>query len=222
MRLFGLKPIFWLLLVVFCVHIFVAAVPANHMVYDEVYYGPSSVDALHGVASNLEHPPLVKLIAGASIGLFGDSWLAWRLPIILFSLLALAMTYLIARRFLSERLSLFAAGLLSLSIIFLLVGSVLILDMPFIALGLAGIYFALRNKFGLSGLMFGLSFLCKELAVLMFLPMLIYLVVQKTGKWKLVFFGGIAFVVAFFGVWLFDLVYQPVMLRKRIVVLPFQ
>ena len=77
-------------------------------------------------------------------------------------------------------------------------------------MGLAGIYFGLRGRFGLSGLMFGLSFLCKELAVLMFLPMLIYLVVQKTGKWKLVFFGGVAFVVAFFGVWLFDLVYQPV------------
>jgi predicted membrane-bound dolichyl-phosphate-mannose-protein mannosyltransferase len=188
MKLFGLKPIFWLLLIVFCVHIFIAALPVNNLFWDEVYYVPSSVDALHGVASNLEHPPLVKLIVGGVIGVVGNSWLAWRLPIILFAAVASALTYLIARRFLSERLSLFAVALLSLSTIFLLVGVCSILEMPFIAFGLAGIYFALRAKYGLSGLMFGLSFLCKELAVMLFVATLVYLAVKKTPFWKLLCF----------------------------------
>jgi len=206
----SLKPIYLVLFVVFCVYVFVAALPQNNMAFDECYYRPSSVDALRGVASNLEHPPLVKLIAGLSIGLLGDSWVAWRLPIILFSMLAVAMTYLIARRFLSERQSVFASVLLCLSLIFMLLGSTLVLDMPFIAFGLAGIYFALYNRFGLSGLMFGLSFLCKELAVLIFLPTLIYFLVKKTSGWKMLWFCAVGFIVAFFGMWLFDLVYHPV------------
>ena len=209
MRLFGLKPIFWLLIVVFSIHIFVAAIPQNNMVFDEVYYRVSSVDALHGNATNLEHPPLVKLIVGAAIGLGGDSWLAWRLPIILFAVLASYLTYLIARRFLSERLSLFAVALLSLSTIFLLVGSVDILDMPFIAFSLAGIYLALKGKYGLSGLMFGLSFLCKELAVMLFVATFLFLAIKKVSVWKLLWFGAVGFLVAFFGLWLFEIAYHP-------------
>ena len=209
MKFLGLKPIYWLLILVFVVHIFVAAIPANHFVFDEAYYVPSSGDALHGVASNLEHPPLVKLIVGAAIGVGGDNWLMWRLPIILFAVAASCLVYLIARKFLSERLSLFAVGLMSLSTIFLLVGSVDILEMPFIAFGLAGVYLALQGKYGLSGLMFGLGFLCKELAVLVFAATFVFLVVKKVSVWKLVWFGAVGFLVAFFGLWLFELVYRP-------------
>jgi 4-amino-4-deoxy-L-arabinose transferase-like glycosyltransferase len=209
LKFLGLKPIFWVLLIVFCVHVFVAAVPQNNMAWDEVYYKPSSVDALNGVASNLEHPPLVKLIGGASIGLFGDNWLAWRVPMVLFTVFASVMVYLIAKLFLSERLSLFAVVLMNLSLIFLYLGSLLILEMPFIAFGLAGVYFVLKGKYGLSGLMFGLSFLCKELAVVVFVPALIYLVVKKVNVWKILWFSAVGFLVAFFGLWIFELVYRP-------------
>jgi 4-amino-4-deoxy-L-arabinose transferase-like glycosyltransferase len=147
----------------------------------------------------------VKLIVGGAIAVGGDNWLMWRLPIIAFSLVAVGLTYLIARRFLSEKLSLFATGLVSLSTIFMLVGSCSILDMPCIAFGLAGLLFALRGKYGLSGLLFGLSFLCKELAVVMFGATLVYLAVTKVGKWRLLWFAGVAGLVAFFGLWIYDL-----------------
>ena len=209
MKFLGLKPIYWLLIVIFAVHVFVAAIPSKYFVFDEAYYVPSSVDALHGIASNLEHPPLVKLLVGAAIGVGGDNWLMWRLPIILFAVAASYFVYLIAKRFLSERLSLFAVGLLSLSTIFLLVGSCSILEVPFIAFGLAGVYLALRGKYGLSGLMFGLGFLCKELAVLVFAATFIYLASRRIGVWKLLWFGAVGFLAAFFGLWLFELVYQP-------------
>jgi hypothetical protein len=210
LKFFRFPHIFWLLLIVFGVHVFVAALPGNYMVFDEAYYVPSSVDALNGVASNLEHPPLEKLIVGAAIGIGGNNWLAWRVPIILFALAASYLVYLVARRFLSERLSLFTVGLMSLSTIFLLIGSTSILEMPFITFGLAGVYFVIQGRYGLGGLMFGLSFLCKELAVLVFAASFIFLVVKRVNVWRLVWFGAVGFLVAFFGLWLFELVYQPV------------
>jgi hypothetical protein len=103
----------------------------------------------------------------------------------------------------------FAVVLLNLSLIWLYLGSLLVLDVPFIALGLAGVYFALRGKYGLSGLMFGLSFLCKELAVMVFVPTLIYLIIKKVNVWKLFWFCAVGFLVSFFGLWLFELVYRP-------------
>lgn len=209
MSLFGLKPIYWLLIAVFCIHIFVAAVPGNYMIYDEVYYRPASVLTVQGVADNIEHPFLSKLIVGAFILVGGDNWLMWRLPIILFAVLAVGLTYLIAIRFLSERLSLFAVGLLSLSTVFMLVGSASILDMPCLAFGLGGLLFALKGKYGLAGLLFGLSFLAKEVAVLMFGATLIYLLIKRVGVWNILFFGGVGFAVAFGGVWFYDLVWGP-------------
>ena len=62
---------------------------------------------------------------------------------LLVAVVAVAFTYLIARRFLSERLSLFAVGLLSLSTVFMLVGSANRLDVRWVAFGLAGGLFAL-------------------------------------------------------------------------------
>jgi 4-amino-4-deoxy-L-arabinose transferase-like glycosyltransferase len=208
LKLFGLKLIYWLLIFVFCSHIFIAAIVGNYTIWDECYYNDSAKAAIQGVASNIEHPPLVKIIVGACIAVGGDNWLMWRLPIILFSVVAVALTYLIARRFLSEKLSLFAVGLVSLSTVFMLVGSCNILDMPCIAFGLAGLFFALKGRYGLSGLLFGLSFLCKELAVVMFGATLIYLLFSKVGKWKLLFFTGVGFAVAFFGLWIYDLVWN--------------
>jgi 4-amino-4-deoxy-L-arabinose transferase-like glycosyltransferase len=203
--LFGLKPIYWVLIFVFCSHIFVASVVGNYYIFDESYYSPSSVETFSGVASNIEHPPLVKIIVGACVAVGGDNWLMWRLPAILFSVAAVAVTYLIARRFISEKLSLFAVGLVCLSTVFMLVGSCNILDMPCIAFGLAGLLFALKGRYGLAGLLFGLSFLCKELTVVMFGATLIYLLIIKVGKWKLLFLSGVGFAVAFFGLWLYDL-----------------
>jgi 4-amino-4-deoxy-L-arabinose transferase-like glycosyltransferase len=201
--------IYVVLFLSFDLHVFVAAIAGNNYIFDEAYYVPSSVDTLRGLASNIEHPPLVKAIIGGFIGVFGDNWFSWRIPIILFAVLATYFTYLIGKKFLSERTSVFAAGLMSLSIIFFLLGSTAMLDVPCIALGLAGLYFALRGNFGTSGLMFGLSFLCKELAVIMFAVTWIYLIIKKTNRWRQLFFVGVAFAVAFGGMWIYDIVFQP-------------
>ena len=57
--------------------------------------------------------------------------------------------------------------------------------------------------------MFGLSFLCKELAVVMFGATWLYLIVKRTGCWKQLLFVAVTFAVAFCGLWLYDIVYHP-------------
>ena len=51
MKLFGLKPIYWLLIFVFGLHVFVAALPQNNLAWDEAYYVPMEKDAVefHGI-----------------------------------------------------------------------------------------------------------------------------------------------------------------------------
>ena len=205
------KPVFFVLLFLFAASVFFAALAGNHAAMDEVYYLPAARDTLGGVASNVEHPPLVKVILAGSIVVFGDGWLGWRLPIVLSALASVFLVYLVGRRFgFGERLAAFSAGLTCLSVIFVLTGSFAMLDMPTLAFGLAGAFFALRGNYAVSGLLFGLCFLCKELAVLMFGAVLLYLFVMKVPWKKLVVFSGLAVAVAFFGVWIYDLIFVPI------------
>jgi hypothetical protein len=44
---------------------------------------------------------------------------------------------------------------------------------------------------------------------MVFAATFIYLAIKKVGKWKLLWFAGVGFLVAFFGLWLFELVYRP-------------
>lgn len=164
---------------------------------------------LHGVASNFEHPPLVKGIVAVFIAFLGNDWVAWRLPIILFSLLATVLTYKIAREFLSERSATFASAMMTLSVIFMFLGSIAILDIPSLALGLLGIYLALKNHYGWSGFAFALSFLCKELAVLMFLATLFYLYFKRAKGKQILFLFIVAFFISLLGLWIYDLIYMP-------------
>lgn len=210
LRLFKVKLIYWLLLLSLEVHLIVAWLIGNKYASDESYYVPYAVKLLHGVASNLEHPPLAKAFIAASIAVLGNDWVAWRLPAIVFALLATYLTYKIALEFLTEKTALFSACVLSLSIIFLYVGSVAFLDMSCLAFGLLGLCLALRSRYVFSGLAFGLSFLCKELGVLLFLATLIYLLSRKVKFGRLLRFSTAMVTLSYMGVWIYDLAYKPV------------
>jgi predicted membrane-bound dolichyl-phosphate-mannose-protein mannosyltransferase len=204
------KLVYWLLLLSAELHFIVAYLIGNKPVSDETYYTVYANDLLRGVASNLEHPPLAKTFIAASIAVLGNDWVAWRLPAILFVLLATYLTYKIALEFLSEKAALFSACVLSLSIVFLYVGSVAFLDMPCLAFGLLGLYLALRSRYVFSGLAFGLSFLCKELGVLLFIATLIYLLIRKVKFGRLLRFSTAMVTLSYVGVWIYDLAYKPI------------
>ena len=207
LKFLGIKLIYWIMLISFGLHVIVAALPGNLTISDEPYYVSSAINMLHGAATNFEHPPLAKIFIATFIAALGNNWIAWRLPTILFALLATWLTYKISRKFLSENASAYTTAILSLSTIFLFIGSTAMLDIPCVALGLTGLYLALQKRYGWSGLAFALSFLCKELAILMFTATLLYLIKQKIGKWRIIFFSTVAFTTSFVGLWIYDLTY---------------
>lgn len=58
--------------------------------FDEVHYLPAARAFLSGEGvTNIEHPPLAKLLMAGGIAVFGDNPLGWRLPSLFFGTLAL-------------------------------------------------------------------------------------------------------------------------------------
>ena len=180
----------------------------NVMISDEVFYAGAANNLLHGIAANFEHPPLVKLIIAGAIGIAGDNWLAWRIPIIAFAAIATFFTYKIGKTFLTERQAVYATALMSTSTIFFLIGSIGILDAPMIAFSLAGIYLIIKKRYIPAAVLFGFAFLCKEVAICFVGAAFIYMLIKKVSIRKL-FPATIIFVaVCFIGLGIYDFFYQ--------------
>src|SRR5262245_10533357 len=98
-------------------------IPERTLIFDEAYYvnaarvilGLPMVPGDHyasdpaGLDPNDEHPPLGKVAMAATMAVFGDNGLGWRLPSIIASIVALLALYLVVRAAGgSERLALLA------------------------------------------------------------------------------------------------------------------
>ena len=210
--------IWYLLLISFALHLFSISFPSDGMIFDEAYYVPASVNALHLVASNTEQMPLAKIMGGISIGIFGNYWFAWRIPIVLCAIVALYAFYLIAKRFMPEKYALFAATILLFDIMFFVHGSVFVLDMPSICFGLVGIYLYLTKKHKWSALSLGISILMYATGALFALAVLIYHITthlnlkkysSKLNWKKFASFLIILTLTVGGGLWLYDVVYHP-------------
>jgi 4-amino-4-deoxy-L-arabinose transferase-like glycosyltransferase len=202
---FLLVPI---LAIAFALRYLIDVLAGNVMISDEAFYVTAANSLLHGVGANFEHPPLVKLIIAASIAISGNTWLAWRLPIICFAVVATFFTYKIGRTFLTERQSIYAVALLSTSTIFFLVGSIGMLDLPMIAFSLAGIYLIIKQRYIYASVLFGFAFLCKEVAVVFVGAAFIYLLIKHVSIRKIYPAAIIFVVVSLVGLGIYDFFFQ--------------
>ena len=199
--------IYPLLAVALAIRFLINILAGNVMISDEIYYVTASNSLLHGVGANFEHPPLVKLIIAGAISVLGNNWIAWRLPIIIFSVVALFFTYKIGKTFLTENQAVFATALMSTSLIFFLIGSIGMLDIPMIAFSLAGIYFIIKQRYLYASAMFAVSFLCKETAIVYAGTALIYLLIKHVS-WRKIFPATIAFTtIVLVGLGIYDFFY---------------
>ena len=177
--------IFPVLAIAFALRFLIDILAGNVMISDENFYVAAANTMLHGSGANFEHPPLVKLIIAGAIAVAGNNWLAWRIPIICFAVAATFFTYKIGKTFLTENQAIYATLLLSTSIIFFLIGSIGMLDIPMIAFSLAGIYMIIKQKYITASILFGLGFLCKEVAIVFAGAAFIYLIIKHVGIKKI-------------------------------------
>jgi dolichyl-phosphate-mannose--protein O-mannosyl transferase len=214
-----------LLLVIFALHLFALSFPSDTsngggMVFDESYYVPASLDLLHGVASNLEHPFFGKVWGALGISVFGDNFFGWRIFYAVVGTLAVWMMYELARQFFSKEKALLAASMLAFESLFFIHTSLLLLDGPPVLFALAGFLAYFKRRFYISALAFGLCILSKESGVFFLLALLLYHLwangksIRTPGlqifRWKKVFaFAVIVSLVVGLPLWGYDYAYHP-------------
>jgi dolichyl-phosphate-mannose--protein O-mannosyl transferase len=223
-----------LLLIIFALHLFALSFPsdtsnAGGRVFDEAYYVPASLDLLHGVASNLEHPFFGKLWGALGIAIFGDNFFGWRIFYALVGTIAVGLMYALARQFFTKEKALLAASMLAFENLFFVHTSLLLLDGPPILFALAGFLAYFKRRYHLSALAFGLCVLSKESGVFFLLGLLLYHLWANAGslrtknppfKWKkLAAFIVIVSIVVAVPLWGYDLAYHPYS-KETVVVTP--
>lgn len=132
------------------------------LVFDEAHYVPAVRKLLRGESVNHEHPPLSKLLIAASMLVFGDNPLGWRLMPSLLSSAAVALIPLIAYRLTRSRFAtFFTTLLLATDVMFFNIGTIAMLDGPAFFFLLLGTYMFLQTRYTSAAIFFGLAFLSK-------------------------------------------------------------
>jgi 4-amino-4-deoxy-L-arabinose transferase-like glycosyltransferase len=212
-----------LLLIIFALHLFALSFPSDTsngggLVFDEAYYVPASLDLLHGVANNLEHPFFGKLWGALGIVIFGDNFFGWRIFYAVIGTLAVWMMYELARRFFTKELALLAASMLAFENLFFIHTSLLLLDGPPVLFALAGFLAYFTRRYYLSALAFGLCILSKETGVFFLLALVLYhlwahgrlrVTGSQAGLRGVLVFAVIVALVVGLPLWGYDYAYHP-------------
>lgn len=213
-----------LVLIIFALHLFALSFPSSPSdssihVFDESYYVPASLDLLHGVASNPEHPFFGKIWGALGIGVFGNNFFGWRIFYAVIGTLAVWLMYELARQFFSKEKALMAASMLGFENLFFIHSSLLLLDGPPVLFALAGFLAYFKKRYYLSALAFGLCVLSKESGAFFVLALGLYHLwanggrlrarVGHLGLRKVGVFAVLLFLVVGIPLWGYDLAYQP-------------
>jgi predicted membrane-bound dolichyl-phosphate-mannose-protein mannosyltransferase len=205
--------------------------PRGSLIFDESYYvnaarillgwvvppGASYADSPAGLDPNSEHPPLGKLLIAGSMLLFGDNGIAWRLPSLISGLGALGALYLIVRAAGETAwLAILAVAILAFDNLTFVHGRIGTLDMMVLAPMLVAAWLALRERWGLAGIVLGIGLLVKLTALYGLLALLLLIGLRLLGELRatrrialaslrpgIVLVGAFS-VVALGGLWLLD------------------
>jgi dolichyl-phosphate-mannose-protein mannosyltransferase len=170
--------------------------PARGLIFDESYYvnaariilgWPASahyVDSPIGLDPNTEHPPLGKVLMAASMAVFGDNGIGWRVPSLIAGMVALAVVYKIVRT--TDRspwLAVLVLGLVSMDNLSFVHGRIGTLDMLALAPMLLGSWLALRRRWLLAGVAMGIALLMKLTALYGIGAVVLYVLLTEGPAW---------------------------------------
>ncbi|MBD3387527.1 MAG: DUF2029 domain-containing protein [Candidatus Altiarchaeales archaeon] len=143
---------------------------------------------------------LFNLIAAVPAALFPRSYLAMKIPGILFDCASIPLVYLIAERLYGKRRAVYSSLVYGFGYIPFYSSSVLGNDDNiFVFFILACTYLLIRERFFLAGVSFSLALALKMIAGILLVPV-VYYILRKGGARKLVVFGACSLMVfsAFF------------------------
>jgi dolichyl-phosphate-mannose-protein mannosyltransferase len=199
--------------------------PDRALIFDEAYYvnaarrllgwtvpaGAPYVDAPAGIDPNSEHPPLGKVLIAASMRLFGDDPIGWRLPSLVAGLVIIVAVYLLVRSTTHNAwLAVYAAGVAMLDNLLMVHSRIATLDILFLAPLMVGAVLVVRRQWVWAGVACGIAVLVKTPASFGLLALVaLILVVPGGGRFlrrvvRAGVVGGVALVVATAGLWFLD------------------
>lgn len=150
--------------------------PEGALIFDENYYvnaarvilgwpvgkGDPYADAQPGFDPNTEHPHAAKLLIAASMRLFGDNALGWRLASVVFGTLSVPLLYGIVRHVgATKAVALLATFLYAFDNLVLVHSRIATLDIFMVSFLLLGLYCYLAGKPALAALACAAASLCK-------------------------------------------------------------
>jgi len=150
--------------------------PQGSLIFDETYYvnaarlligiqppeGAPWHDAPLYLDPNTEHPPLGKALIAASMLVFGDNGMGWRVPSLLAGMLAIAALYgIVLALGGGRRMALLATALYALDVLSFIHGRIGTLDMLLVGPLLLGMWLGLRGRWLLAGTVLALATLVK-------------------------------------------------------------
>lgn len=170
--------------------------PARGLIFDEAFYVNAArvilglpatthyADSPIGLDPNTEHPPLGKLLIAASMFVFGDNGLGWRVPSLIAAMVALVVLYKIVRTIDgSEWLAVLVLGLVSLDNLTFVHGRIGTLDMLVLAPMLTGAWLALQRRWLLAGVAMGIALLMKLTALYAIGAVVLYVLLTEGPDW---------------------------------------
>ena len=188
-----------LLLAAFVLRAIWITVPQGSLIFDEAYYvtaarvllgwplatGAHYAGSALGLDPNTEHPPLGKVLMAGSMALFGDNGLGWRLPSIIFGMIALVAVYRIVLAAGESRwLGVLAVGFFAFDNLALVHSRIGTLDIMVLAPLLLASWAALRGRWAAAGALLGLAMLLKITALYGLLALLILQALTLLGTWR--------------------------------------
>jgi len=136
----------------------------NYEVLDEVFFTNFMRWFMVGIDHTPYQLPGLSFIVAPFVYLFGDNWFSWRFPIIIFGMVFLYFYYKVCEHVTNKKIALLSTVILSLSPMIFIHSSLMLRDIPVMALGFAGLYLYFKQKYYFASLIIGLSALIKETA----------------------------------------------------------
>jgi predicted membrane-bound dolichyl-phosphate-mannose-protein mannosyltransferase len=135
---------------------------AHELRLDEHYYVPEARSIIHERAILYpEHPSVAKLFIASGMLILGDNPWGWRIPSVVFGIIAIISFYLICRRLANKRVALLASFFLVFESLTFVMSGIAMLDVFCLAFMLLAFLFYLNDRYVFSGIFLALSALCK-------------------------------------------------------------
>ncbi len=123
--------------------------------------------------------PGLAIMASPFFYVFGDNWFSWRFPIVIFGMVFLYFNYKVIEHLSNKKMALLSTVALSLSPIIFVHSTLMLRNIPVMALGFFSIYLYFKQKYYFAALVIGLTALIKETAMFFLIFIMIHYVITN-------------------------------------------